>query len=130
MSLAFTIDRGDGPEALPLGPFIDASGTSHPVTVLELWSDGALAEIGVTRSDVTDVPARVSRLQAKQALLAAGLLATVDTAVASAAPEVQVYWAEASHFHRDHPVLEAMRLGLGWTNEALDDLFIAAGAIS
>ena len=76
------------------------------------------------------VPAKVSRMQAKQALLAAGLLATVDGAIASSGDAaLQLYWAEASDFHRDHPALMAMTAALGMTPEQVDDLFRAAALI-
>lgn len=130
MSLTFTIDRGSGPEPLPYGPFTDGAGVSHSVQVLDLWSDAELAALGVVRAEAADVPARVSRLQAKQALLAAELLETVEAAVAGASAEVRVYWAEASHFHRDHPVIEAMRVALGWSAAELDALFVAAAGVS
>lgn len=76
------------------------------------------------------VPDSVSRMQAKMALLAGGLLSTVEAAVgASADPALQLYWADASHFHRDHAALIAMTASLGMTSEQVDALFIAASEI-
>lgn len=100
-----------------------------------------LAITGQTLSDVNGTPARnwvtqaavpqvVSRLQAKLALAASGQLDTVETAVAAASRNVQIYWAEADPIHRTHPVLEAMRLALGWTSGAVDQLFVAASQIT
>jgi hypothetical protein len=59
----------------------------------------------------------VSRLQARKALRGAGLLSTVEAAVAGASVEVQDYWADASHFHRDHPALLEMTGDLGLMSE-------------
>jgi hypothetical protein len=76
------------------------------------------------------VPAVVSRMQAKMALLAAGLLDDVEAAVSAGSAELQIYWNEASDFHRDHPVLIGMTEALGLTAEQTDALFIAAGQIA
>lgn len=73
------------------------------------------------------VPFKVSRMQAKQALLAAGLLATFDAAVAASGDdELKLYYAETSDFHRDHPALVAFMTARGMTDEQVDDLFRAA----
>jgi hypothetical protein len=125
-------------EPLTFGPFTTGEGDDliqHSSNALLLWTDQELAAIGVVRTEreppePNPVPERVSKLQAVKALRAAGLLANVEAAVAAAPADIQDYWAFASHFHRDHPELEAMRLGLGWTNQQLDNLFIAAGAVS
>ncbi len=75
------------------------------------------------------VPLVISRMQAKLALHAEGLLDDVDAAVAAAPREVQIYWAEVSELHRDHAILNQMTEALGWTSEQVDDLFRAAAAI-
>jgi len=77
------------------------------------------------------VPFKVSRMQAKQALLAGGLLATFDAAVAASGnPVLQLYYAETSDFHRDHPDLVAFMAALGMTDDQVDDLFRAAALIT
>ena len=77
------------------------------------------------------VPFKVSRMQAKQALLAEGLLATFDAAVAASGnPVLQLYYAETSDFHRDHPDLVAFMAALGMTDNQVDDLFRAAALIT
>jgi len=98
------------------------------------WVDPALgyADTGFVPVDIPDpveVPQSISRMQAKQALLAAGQLSAVEAAMASAPPAVQIYWSDASHFHRDHPVLEQMGQALGMSSDDLDQLFIAAAQI-
>lgn len=74
-------------------------------------------------------PRTVSRMQAKLALNAAGLLDDVETAVAAASRAVQIYWAEVSEIHRDHPILLEMTSAMGWTETQIDELFMAAAAI-
>lgn len=98
------------------------------------WVDAALGYadakfVPVDVADPVEVPQSISRMQAKQALLAAGTLTAVEAAMASAPAAVQIYWADASHFHRDHPVLEQMAGALGMTSDDLDALFIAAAQI-
>jgi hypothetical protein len=130
MAFHFTIDLGDGATALPYGPFRDAAQVSHPAQVLDLWTDDELAEIGVVRETYTEVPTEVSAMQAQLALASAGLLDDVEAAVAASPAEVRIYWSKAPTLHRDHPVLEAMRTALGWSTSQVDNLFIAAAAVT
>jgi hypothetical protein len=76
------------------------------------------------------VPPEVSRMQAKQALRAAGKLAAVQTAIEAGSEELQIYWADAPSFHRDHPSLLAMAEALSMTSDEVDALFRAAAAIT
>lgn len=75
------------------------------------------------------IPDTVTPRQAKTALLAAGLLSTVETLMESQSREVQLKWTEAVEFVRSDPVFEALKVALGLTTEEIDDLFIAAGEI-
>ncbi len=77
------------------------------------------------------VPTEVSRLQARLALLAAGKLDEVETAIAAAADRsLAIYWQDTSHFHRDHPRLLALATSLGMSPAEVDALFLAASEIS
>ncbi|QOC54122.1 hypothetical protein [Caulobacter vibrioides] len=76
------------------------------------------------------VPQKVSRMQAKQALLAAGLLDDSDAAIAASGDRsLQLYWAETSEFHRNHPAVMAIGTSQGLTSGQLDDLFRAAAQV-
>lgn len=75
------------------------------------------------------VPASVTRAQAKLALNAAGLLSGAEAAIANAGAEAQIYWADASVFERDHPLIASIGGALGLSEAQIDDLFIAAGAL-
>ncbi len=72
---------------------------------------------------------RVSRLQAKIAMMQAGVLADVETAVAAADPAVQMAWADAIEFRRFSPTILAMSAQIGLTDTQLDDLFRAAALV-
>jgi len=72
------------------------------------------------------VPKAVSRFQAKAALFNAGLLPTVETAMAQASPVARLAWNEALEFQRDSPTVLSMASALNLTARQLDDLFIAA----
>lgn len=75
-------------------------------------------------------PPKVSRMQAKQALLAADLLDDIEYAIAASNDRaLQLYWAETSEFHRDHPKVAEIATSLGWTQAQLDDLFRAAAQV-
>lgn len=76
------------------------------------------------------VPFRVSRMQAKQYLLAAGMLGNIETAIVNSGdPALELYWGEASYFHRDHPKLTEFFTSIGLTGQQVDEMFIAAADI-
>jgi hypothetical protein len=76
-------------------------------------------------------PLVVSRFQAKAALADAGLLAAVETIMASPqTPEIaKLAWADAVEFRRTSPTVLSMGAALGLTESALDQLFAAAAQI-
>lgn len=76
-------------------------------------------------------PQTVSRLQAKAALLQAGLLDAVQAMVNHPDTDrlVQLAWAEALEFNRTSPAILGMASAMGWTDTQLDELFKAAHQI-
>ncbi len=80
------------------------------------------------------VPASVTRRQAKQALLLAGLLSHVQPAI-DAIPDAtqrgmaQIEWDESLEFERSRPLLINLATALGLSSEQLDALFIQAAAL-
>lgn len=72
------------------------------------------------------VPQVITIRQAKLALLAAGLLDDVDSAVASADRATQIEWEYATEVHRSWPTISAVATVAGLTSEQVDNLFIAA----
>lgn len=75
------------------------------------------------------VPEVVSRAQAKLALLAQGLLDDADAAISAAGPSAHIEWADRTEFRRDHPLIASIGEALGLSDEQIDDLFRAAGAL-
>ena len=72
---------------------------------------------------------KVTRYQAKAALLNAGLLSGIESAIAeSEDPLLKLAWAEAS-FERTSPFAGQMMALTGLTGEQLDDLFDVAANI-
>jgi hypothetical protein len=90
----------------------------------------ALEWTGTAWEVVSRVPASVSRLQAKQALLAAGHLAAVKALVASSPENIQIYFADADPWHRDHAEVNTLGAALGLSSAQIDALFVAAAAIT
>lgn len=84
----------------------------------------ALDPLASERADM-----RVSRLQAKIAMMQAGVLSAVETAVAAADPAVQMAWADAIEFRRFSPTILALSAQIGLTDTQLDDLFRAAALV-
>ena len=80
------------------------------------------------------VPARVTRRQARQALLLAGLLDQVPAAIAAIPDPIQrgmaeIEWADSTEFHRDRPLLIGLGQALGLDSAAMDALFIKAAKL-
>ena len=81
---------------------------------------------------VVAVPEVVTMRQARLALLGAGLLAQVNTAVANMAgtegDAARIEWEYAQEVRRDSPLVAALSVALGLTDETLDNLYkVAAG---
>lgn len=83
---------------------------------------------------VVSVPERVTRRQARQALLLAGLLSNVQPAI-NAIPDatqrglMQIEWDDSQEFERHRPSLVALATALGLDAAAVDQLFIRAGGL-
>jgi hypothetical protein len=76
------------------------------------------------------VPRTVTPLQARRALRAAGLLATVNAWVASQADEdIKAAWEFASVIKRHDPLTLGAAAALGLTDAQLDGLFLAAAKL-
>ena len=76
------------------------------------------------------VPTSITMRQARLALIQAGLLDTINNAIATGTDEVmKVEWEYADEVKRDWDSLNTMATGLGMTERQLDDLFILAGTL-
>lgn len=80
------------------------------------------------------VPQSVTRRQARQALLLAGLLDNVQPAL-DAIPDatqrrlMQIEWDDSQEFHRNRPALLALAGALGLNSSQIDQLFITAAGL-
>lgn len=72
---------------------------------------------------------QVTMRQARLALLDAGLLNDVDIAVAGAGRAVQIDWEYATTVERASPLVEAICVGLGLTEEQINQLFEDASTL-
>ena len=80
------------------------------------------------------VPQQVTRRQARQALLLAGLLDQVGPALAAITDPVerglaQIEWEDSQVFERNRPVLLQLASALGLDDAQLDQLFITAAGL-
>ena len=79
------------------------------------------------------VPEAVTMRQARRALLGAGLLTTVNSAIAAmtgaSGDAARIDWEFASDVSRSQPLVLALGSTLGLTSAQLDGLFIAAATI-
>ena len=109
----------DSLDALPnLVDGVDAS-------VGDLYVDGAF----VTPAPVIPVPPSVSMRQARLALLGAGLLDSVNAAIAAVGGAAQIEWEYASEVRRDSPLVASMGVALSMDEAALDALFVQAAGL-
>lgn len=85
------------------------------------------------RYQLGPVPQIVSMRQARLALLGAGLLSQIETAIASlpepAKSAVSIEWEYAIEVNRTWPWVIQLSQALGLTDEQLDQLFIAASKL-
>ena len=79
------------------------------------------------------VPAEVTMRQARLALLGAGLLDDVETAINAmtdpAKSAARIEWDYSNSLRRDHALVTALGAALGLTTEQVDALFVAAAAL-
>jgi len=75
------------------------------------------------------VPQSVTMRQARLALYNAGLLTAVNNAIANAGPAAGIEWEYSSVVDRDKDLVAQLQVALNLTNQAVDDLFIAAAQI-
>lgn len=102
---------------------VEARMDAYYVVAGELVTEGESVEL------TPDVPASVSPLQARRALRAANLLATVTAALEAADDETREAWEYATEIRRDNALVAAVAVGVGLTTEQVDALFIAAAAL-
>lgn len=97
-----------------------------PVAAGCFWRDGRW-EVEDAKPPVAPVPEVVTMRQARLALLGAGLLAQVNTAVANMpgaeGDAARIEWEYAQEVRRDSPLVAALSAAFGWTSAQLDDLF-------
>lgn len=80
------------------------------------------------------IPQQVTRRQARQALLLAGLLGHVPAKIAAIADPTargmaQIEWDDSQIFERDRPLLIVLATQLGLTSSQLDALFVRAATL-
>lgn len=101
------------------------------------WVDPLLGYTGigffpVVVADPVVVPEVISRMQARLALFAAQKLDVLEAYMdlADTPRAYRIYWEAVSELHRDHPLVEAIGVIVGLDSAEIDDLFVAAKAIT
>lgn len=100
----------------------------------QAWSVVALTAEEITAAHKATVPPKVTRRQARQALLLAGLLGNVQPAIDAIEDTTlrqlaQIEWDDSQEFERHRPLLIQLAGALGLDGEALDGLFIQAAGL-
>lgn len=126
----------DGITLLANTPFT-LGGKQYPRNWLALASADDLAAAGIVYTpdppSLPVVPSAVTMRQARLALLDAGLLTSVNNAVAAmtgtAGEAARIEWEYAMDVVRTSPLVVNLSAALGLTSEQLDSLFTVAAAL-
>jgi hypothetical protein len=123
-------------EQFPVHPslvWIDAGAAS----VGWIYADGALTAPPAPPALVVAVPQSVSMYQAQfvlyntpSATAGKSLLDLANAAIESAGPLAALAWSKAAQINRDSPMMAQVASALGMTDKQIDDLFVAAAAVS
>jgi hypothetical protein len=95
-----------------------------PSDARQVWDGEAWGEIPVA------IPDRVTANQFGKQLAALGLLDQVTTWVGQQSASVQWSFNRSATFVRDDPMMEAGFAALNFTDQQIDEFFIAAAALS
>lgn len=107
--------------------------SSYDLSVLgQRWGGQGWHDVPVPPQPL--VPHKVTRRQARQALLLAGLLEQVEPAIQSITDPMQrqlalIEWQDSLEFERHRPLLITLGAALGLDEAALDQLFITAATL-
>jgi hypothetical protein len=111
------------------GAIIPINPQNNDYKIYQLW----LAAGNTAQPAQIPVPTRVTMRQARLALLGAGLLTTVNTAIAAMSGEAgeaaRIEWEYSQEVHRDRGLVSALGTQLGMTEAQLDALFVTAAAL-
>ena len=126
------------PRSTPIVP-ANTSTSDTPGAMRSNWTGHEWVELPYSVPDplpapALPVPQSVTKRQARQALLLAGLLDLVQPAI-DAIPDTtarrmaQIEWDDSQEYQRDRPVLISLASRLGLTAGALDNLFRTAATL-
>jgi hypothetical protein len=98
-------------------------------TIVRDATPAEIAEIEALRNALLPVPRRVTRRQARLALLNAGLLDAAEAAIANAPPAVRITYEDATEWWRDDPLIADLAQSLGLSESQVDKLFLKASRL-
>jgi hypothetical protein len=108
--------------------------TSAADPTVREWVVVALTQAEIDAAYALTVPQIVSMAQARKALSHAGLLATIDAAIAgmagTAGDDARIDWSTANELWRTGALVQGVGASIGLTSAQIDALFIAAAAIT
>ena len=116
--------------AVPRGTTVQPPNTIAPNVAV--WNGAewrVFPEYPQNPSPPAPIPQAVSMRQARLALLAAGLLDLVETAIAGAGPAAKIEWDYATEVQSASGLVPAMATALGLTDAQIDALFVTAATL-
>lgn len=112
--------------------FLESAEFEHilPVGCVRITDEEAQA---LVPQPIILIPSSVTMRQARIALAQAGILSTVNSAIAAmtgtAGDVARIEWEYSSSVERDRPFVQSMKASLGLTEKQLDDLFTLAATL-
>lgn len=102
-----------------------------PVLVEGVWTQVRNVRSLTTEELKSRVPQSITKRQARQELIEAGLIGAVEAAINSIEDATQKalmlsWWNDSQNYERDRPELAAMATSIGLTDAQLDAMFINA----
>lgn len=98
--------------------------------------DGAWSQVWNVRDLTAEelkarVPRSITKRQARQEMIEAGLIGAVESAINAIEDETQKalmlsWWNDSQNYERDNPELISMAASIGLTEEQLDSMFLSA----
>lgn len=97
--------------------------------IIRIWSHRPKTAEELEAERKALIPASVSPRQIRQALTRFNVRTQVEAAVAAGDQDLKDWWEFATVVERNHPMVVGMATALGISEQELDAIFLAAGAL-
>lgn len=107
---------------------VEKNAVTGEVTIRE-WTPEEIAAREARLAAMRGVPNSITPRQCRLVLMAQGLLPQVEAMIQQQDEATRITWEYALEFRRDDPLLNALAVNIGLTDEQIDQFFIAAAQL-